>query len=44
MSLEWDGIEYKKNYLNFSEKPWKLGDRGAIKHDNVNEIKPAKFH
>ena len=43
--LEWDGVDYIKSSLNFSEQPWRLvGDSGAIKHDNDNEITLAKFH
>ena len=43
--LEWDGVDYIKSSLNFSEQPCKLvGDSRAIKHEEDNEIKLAKLH
>lgn len=43
--LEWNGVDYTKSSLNFSEQPCKLvGDSGAIKADNDNEVKLVKFH
>lgn len=43
--LEWNGVDYIKSSLNFSEQPCKLvGDSGVIKADNDNEVKLVKFH